>query len=184
MGFAGVAAVASLAAAVGGATWARLALAVALPIAAGAWIDAVKPGRPTALERAVLVLLGFAGALHVAFTSPIAAWAYDSHMVPAALLLGATARLALAWTVPLLWATAFVTMAVAANRRGGAPVRTRLLLAAGVTPLLVGNAFPTDAYRLLWDSTALGHAVYALGALTVLLVTMSIRDLDAPGRMT
>lgn len=184
VGFAGVAAVASLAAALGGGTLARLALAVALPVAAGALIHAVKPGRPTAPVLAVLVLLGLAGALHVAFTSPAAAWAYDSHMVPAALLPGATARLALAWTVPLLWATAFVTMAVAANHRGGTPVGARLLLAAGVTPLVIGNAFPTDAYRLLWDSTALGHPLYALGALTALLVTVSTRHQGlAPARM-
>lgn len=185
VGLAGVAAVASLAAAMDGGTLARLALAVALPIAAGAWIRTVKPGRPTAPVLAVLVLLGLAGALHVAFTSPSAAWAYDSHMVPAALLPGATARLALAWTVPLLWAAAFVTMAAAANRRDGAPVGARLLLAAGLTPLLVGNAFPRDAYRLLWDSTALGHPLYALGAFTVLLVTVSTRDRGlAPAPMT
>ena len=167
VGFASVAAVASLAAAVGGGTLARGALAVALPMAVGIWIHVVKPGRPPATVLAVLGLLAVAGTLHVAFTSSTAAWVVDSHMAPPDLLPGGTARIAVAWTVPLLWTAAFVAMAVA-HLRVANPVGSVALLAVGVAPLLFGNAFPTDAYRLLWDSTALGHPLYAAGACTVL----------------
>ncbi len=178
-GFASVAAVASLAAAVGGGTLARSVLAVALPIAVGTWIHGVKPGRPSTPVLAVLGLLAGVGTLHVALTSPTAAWLVDSHMVPPDLLPGGTVRIAVAWTVPLLWGAAFVSMAVA-HRRVASPVGSVVLLAVGVAPLLFGNAFPTDAYRLLWDSTALGHPLYAAGAWTVLLVTMLNPDRAAP----
>lgn len=174
-GFASLAAVASLAAAAGGGTLARSVLAVTLPIAVGTWIHAVKPGRPSTPVLAVLGLLAVAGPLHVALTSTTAAWLVDSHMVPPDLLPSGTARIAVAWTVPLLWGAAFVTMAVA-HRRVASPVSSVVLLGVGVAPLLFGNAFPTDAYRLLWDSTVLGHPLYAAGACTVLLMTMLSHD--------
>lgn len=173
--FAGTASVASLLAAVGGGTVARLTLAITVPIAIGAWIQAVRHARPPALVLAVLVLLVVAGSIHTALTSPAAVWAVDSHMVPAALLPGASARIAVAWAVPVLWTAAFVAMAVAAHRRVGTPVGA-LLLGVGVAPLLTSNAFPVDAYRLLWDSTALGHPIYAIGAWAVLLATLLTHD--------
>lgn len=174
-GFASVAAVASLAAAVGGGTLARSVLAVALPIAVGTWIHAVKPGRPPTPVLAVLGLLAVGGTLHVALTSPTAAWLVDSHMVPPDLLPGGTARIAVAWTVPILWVAAFTAMAVA-HRRVASPVGSVALLGVGVAPLLFGNAFPTDAYRLLWDTTALGHPLYAAGACTLLLIAVLNHD--------
>lgn len=176
---AGVAAIASLTAAIGGSTDARLVVAIALPATAGTWIRRVRRDRPHAVVLALLTLLGVAGLVHVALTSPAAAWVVDSHMAPPALLTlfpSATARIAVAWSVPLLWATAFLAMAVSLHRGVGTPVRALLLLAVGVAPLLVRNAFPTDAYRLLWDSTALGHLSYAVGAWTVLLVTILTHD--------
>lgn len=174
-GFASVAAVASVAAAVGGGTLARSVLAVTLPVAVGTWIHVVKPGRPSTPVLAVLGLLAVVGTLHVALTSPTAAWLVDSHMVPPDLLPGGTARIAVAWTVPILWTAAFVAMAVA-HRRVAGPVGSVVLLGVGVAPLLFGNALPTDAYRLLWDSTALGHPLYAAGACTLLLVTVLNHD--------
>lgn len=166
---AGVAALASLAAAVGGGTLARLTLTIALPMAVGVWIHTVRQSRPPALVVAVLVLLVLAGSIHVVLTSPFAAWAVDSHMVPAALLPSAAARIAVAWTVPVLWLAVFAAMAVTGHRRVGTPMGP-LLVGAGLAPLLVGNAFPTDSYRLLWESTALGHPSYATGACAILLV--------------
>ncbi len=137
------------------------------------------------LRRCLLFLglLAVAGTLHVALTSPPAAWLVDSHMVPSDLLPGGTARIAVAWTVPILWTAAFVTMAVA-HRRVARPVGSVALLGVGVAPLLFGNAFPTDAYRLLWDSTALGHPLYAAGACTVLLATVLDHDRSSPPRVT
>lgn len=167
---AGVAAAASLVA-VGGGTDARSVVAIALPLAAGTWIRRAGHGRHPAATLAMLGLLGAAGSLHATLTSPTAAWLVDSHMVPAGLLPGGTARIAVAWAVPVLWAAVFVAMAVT-HRRVAGPVGSVVLLGVGVAPLLFGNSFPTDAYRLLWDSTALGHPVYAVGAWTVLVVTM------------
>lgn len=171
VGLASIAAVASLPAAVSGNTVARSMLALALALAVGTWLRTITPGRPPATMLAVVVLLGLAGPLHVALTSPTAAWAYDSHMVPAELLPGVTVRLAVAWAVPLLWVTALLIMAAVAHRRGGHLVGALLLAGAGVAPLLVGTAFPTDAYQLLWDTTTLGHPSYVAGACAVLLVT-------------
>lgn len=173
---AGVGAAASLAAAVGGGTVARLALATALPIGIGAWTRRGRHGRPPAPEFGALVRLGVAGAVHVVLTSPAAAWVVDSHMVPVGLVPSAGARLAVAWTVPLLWVAALVTMAVVAHRRVGTPAGALVLMAVGTAPLLVGNPFPADAYRLVWDSTALAHPSYAAGACAVFLVIALTHD--------
>lgn len=180
---AGVAALASIVAAISGGTGARATVAIAFPVAVGAWIQRSTNSRPHSLMLAVLGLLGVAGSLHVAFTSPTAAWVVDSHMAPpvlSALLPGGTTRIAVAWTVPVLWAATFIAVALV-HRRVGSPVGAVVLLGVGTAPLLFGNAFPTDAYRLLWDSSALGHSAYAAGACAVFLVMMRTHDRTTRG---
>jgi hypothetical protein len=56
-----------------------------------------------------------------------------------------------------------------------------LLLAPGAAPLLTGDAFPTDSYGLLWNTTALGHPSYAAGAFVVLLVAVLTHGPAAQG---
>lgn len=168
---AGVAAVASLAAAVGGGTVPRLLLAFSLPVALGMWMQSVRRARPALAVVAVLVMLAVVGAIHVGLTSPAAAWTVDSHMAPEleVLLPPGSVRLALAWSVPLLWVASFVAMAVEARRRLGASFASWLLLVAGFAPMAAETSFPTDAYRLLRDSTVFGHAFYAVGACAILV---------------
>lgn len=171
---AAVAALAAIVAAMSGDTEVRLALAITFPLAVGTWIQRCTGSRPRILVLAVLGTLGVAGSAHVAFTRPTAAWVVDSHMAPpvlSALLPGETTRIAVAWAVPALWAATFVAMSLV-YRQVASPFGAAVLLGVGFTPLLSGNAFPTDAYRLLWDSPALGHPTYAAGACTVLLMVL------------
>lgn len=174
LGLAGVAAVASLAAAMGGGTVSRLLLALSLPAALGVWMQSDRRSRPPVLTVGLLMLLATVGTVHVGLTSPAAAWAVDSHMVPQleAMLPPGGVRVALAWSVPLLWAASFAAVAVEARQRTESSYVFLLPLVAGFAPLATSGAFPTDAYHLLWDSTAFGHAAYAVGACAIVMFMM------------
>ncbi len=141
-------------------------------------MQSVRRSRPPALVVVVLVLLAVAGTVHIGLTNPAAAWVVDSHMVPelGAVLLSGGVRVALAWSVPLLWAASFGAMAVEARKRIESWYASVLLLVAGLVPVAAGAAFPTDAYHLLWDSTALGHASYAIGACAIVVFMIRSRS--------
>lgn len=167
-----VAVLASVTAASTGGTLPRSVVAITLPAAIGLWIGDVRSGRPPLPALGALALLTLVGVVHVLLTSPTAAWAVDSHMVPEVLVLlpNGSARIALAWAVPVLWAASFAVTALWVHREGGASRRALVLVGAGLLPVLVGASFPSDAYALLWNTTAFGHPAYAGGTLVALLV--------------
>lgn len=109
--------------------------------------------------------------LHVGLTSPSVAWAVDSHMIPWLPLPNATARIAIAWSCTLAWT---VLVAVAAVQIRGLRARLAAIVALALTavlPLFNPEAFPVDAYELLWNRSTFTHPTYTL-ALVALLVTI------------
>jgi hypothetical protein len=140
-----------------------------MAVVAGSTAGEITPRRIHWLVLPVLCVL--LGSAHVMLTSPTAAWVVDSHMAPlrAALMPSGGARLALAWTVPVVWALLLLSMAVDAHRRRGVPKVALLLAAAGLAPIVFADSFPTNAYLLLWNRTVFTLPSYTAGAFAVLL---------------
>lgn len=180
------AAAVSVAATWSGSTSARLLVAVVLPMAVVAWITASGATARRGRWLVLPVLCGLLGSAHVVLSSPAAAWVVDSHMAPrlAALMPGGGARLALAWSVPVVWALLLLSMAVAAYRRRSMPGLGVLLATAGFAPMMFADSFPTNAYLLLWNTTVFTHPTYTVGAFAVLFVAVTTTHQTRSPRVT
>ncbi|MFP4636320.1 MAG: hypothetical protein ACLFRD_10690 [Nitriliruptoraceae bacterium] len=156
----------------------RLAVVLGFAVAVVALVGVEgEQGRWAWVVAAAVVFVIVSG-LHVALTSPSAAWVVDSHMVPWVPRPGGMARLVIAWSSTLGW-TALV--AVAASQIPTArtrPVVTVLLGLAAMLPLFNPGGFPVDSYELLWNRSTFAHpsftvALIALFAATALLARQS-----------
>lgn len=118
--------------------------------------------RPPQWLTATITAMVVAGLLHVLATSRFVATLYDAHMTPSWALPSGSTRLAVAWLAVVLWSAVLASGTV-----GGPRPRRMLLGAVAVLPVLDGTAFPTDAYWLLWNTSAFGSWPYSVGAVAV-----------------
>lgn len=151
----------------------RLVVSTALPLSVLTLVTS-EVGRRTGPLWAVAIVLWPVAWMHILLTSPGAAWVVDSHMAPWVPMPGAATRLVLAWSSPLGWALLLGMAAWLLRRDGEARTAVAILVAAAVSPLFGGSAFPTDAYALLWERGAFSGPVYMASTVAYLVAAAMV----------